>query len=323
MTAAYILNRVPSKSVPSTPYELWTGEKPNLDNLRPWGSTSFVHDTSHKYGKLGPRGKKCIFIQYSEHSKGYVLIGEQLDGRVTEIESRDVDFIENEYPSMGEVNKDLELYELMDQEGDTPCSLVENEEEISQSPKDNGSDLPPSGSTPLEKDSQEPQLRRSEHGKIPRRHFEIEGDVFMVAPQDDDEPRSYHKAIASPTSNEWMKAMNEEIESMRTNQVWDLVDLPPGRKAIGNKWVLKIKRKADGSIERYKARLVAKVYTQKEGVDYEETFSPVVRFASIRTILAIVTHLDLELFQMDVKTAFLNGELEEETFGFRIIPNGC
>jgi hypothetical protein len=136
----------------------------------------------------------------------------------------------------------------------------------------------------------------------------------MVTLQDDDEPRSYHEAISSPASNEGMKAMNEEIESMRTNQVWDLVDLPPGRKAIGNKWVLKVKHKEDGSIERYTARLVVKGYTQKEVVDYEETFSLVVRFASIHKILAIVAHLDLELFQMDVKTAFLNGELDEEIY---------
>ncbi|KAH9686018.1 hypothetical protein KPL70_014192 [Citrus sinensis] len=94
----------------------------------------------------------------------------------------------------------------------------------------------------------------------------------------------------------------------------DLVDLPPNRKAIGNKWVFQIKHKADGTIEIYKARLVMKGYTQQEGVDYEETFSPVVRFASIRLILAIVAHLDLELHQMDVKTAFLNGELEEEIY---------
>ena len=88
------------------------------------------------------------------------------------------------------------------------------------------------------------------------------------------EPRSYNEAMSSTTCNEWMIAMKNEMESMRTNQVWELVNLPSGRKSIGNKWVLKVKRKVDGSIDKYKAQLVAKGYTQREGVDYEETFSP-------------------------------------------------
>ena len=108
--------------------------------------------------------------------------------------------------------------------------------------------------------------------------------------------------------------MSYEISSMAKNQVWELVNLLPGRKTIGNKWVLKIKHKADGSIDKYKARLVVKGYTQREGIDYEETFSPVVRIASIHLILAIIASLDLELFQMNVKTAFLNGELDEEIY---------
>ena len=108
--------------------------------------------------------------------------------------------------------------------------------------------------------------------------------------------------------------MEEEIESMNDNQVWDFVDLPLGQKSIGNKWILKIKRKADESIERYKARLVAKGYTQEKRNNYENTFSPVVRITSIRLILTIVAHMDLELYQMDVKTTFLNGELDEEIY---------
>ena len=84
-----------------------------------------------------------------------------------------------------------------------------------------------------------------------------------------------------------MTAMKDEMESMRTNQVWELVNLPSGRKSIGNKWVLKVKRKVDGSIDKYKAQLVAKGYTQREDVDYEETFFPVVRFASIHLILSM------------------------------------
>ena len=141
MTAAYILNLVPSKSVSSTPYELWTDKKPDLNNLRPWGSTGYVYNTSHRYRKLGPRGKKCIFIRYSEHSKGYVLIGEQPDGSMTELESRDVDFIESEFPNIGEVEKNLTLYEMMDQEVGAPSRLVEDKEEIPETPKDSGSDL--------------------------------------------------------------------------------------------------------------------------------------------------------------------------------------
>ena len=108
--------------------------------------------------------------------------------------------------------------------------------------------------------------------------------------------------------------MEGELESMRKNQVWDSVNLSSNKKTIGNKWVLKIKWKEDGSIENYKARLVAKGYTQQEGIDYEETFSPVVRFASIRLILTVVAHMDLELNQMDVKTTFFNGQLNEEIY---------
>ena len=108
--------------------------------------------------------------------------------------------------------------------------------------------------------------------------------------------------------------MEEEIESMNDNQVWDFVDLPPRQKSIRNKWILKIKSKVDVSIEWYKARLVAKGYTHEEGIDYEDTFSPVVRITLVRFILAIVVHMDLELYQMDVKTTFLNGELDEEIY---------
>lgn len=93
----------------------------------------------------------------------------------------------------------------------------------------------------------------------------------MVAPHDDTEPKTVHEALSSPTCNEWIRDVNDEMESIRTNRIWDLVDFPLRRKMIGNKWVLKVKRRVNNSIDRYKAHLVAKGNTQQYGIDYEET----------------------------------------------------
>ena len=101
---------------------------------------------------------------------------------------------------------------------------------------------------------------------------------------------------------------------MDDNNVWEMTELQKDSKRVSCKWVFKTKRDSKGNVERYKARLVAKGYTQKDGIDYKETFSPVSRKDSLRIVMALVAHFDLELHQMDVKTAFLNGDLEEEVY---------
>ena len=267
----------------------------------PWGCAAYVHFTSHKYGKLGPRARKCIFLQYPKGSKGYVFLGENEDGTRTEIESRNANFLEKGFPGIGETSLDSEFFEVEDEPATTDQGL---------DPSLSGSGASAEAIVPPLDESQQP--RRSQRLRDLHQSNVVEEDPIMLAAQyfEDIEPLSCKQALSLPTAKLWEKAMQEEMESMRVNQVWDLVDLPAGRKAIGNKWVLKIKRNSDGSIERYKARLVAKGYTQKEGIDYDETFSPVVRFASLRAILAFVAKQDLELVQMDVKTAFLHGELE-------------
>ena len=108
--------------------------------------------------------------------------------------------------------------------------------------------------------------------------------------------------------------MDDEMNSMYMNGVWDLVELPHGCKLVGCKWVFKTKRDSRGKIERYKARLVVKGYSQKEAIDFKETFSPMSTKDSFRVIMAIVAHFDLELHQMDVKTTFLNGDLDEDVY---------
>jgi hypothetical protein len=128
------------------------------------------------------------------------------------------------------------------------------------------------------------------------------------------DPTSYEEAMGSPNSSKWLEAMEDEMRSMSSNDVWDLEEIPKGAKIVGYKWVYKTKNDSNGNIEKYKARLVAKGFTQREGVDYNETFSLVSCKDSFRIIMALVAHFDLELHQVDVKTAFLNGDLEEKVY---------
>ena len=108
--------------------------------------------------------------------------------------------------------------------------------------------------------------------------------------------------------------MKEELDTLSKNHTWDLVTLPPGKSVVGCKWIYKIKTRSDGSIERYKAHLVVKGFTQEHGIDYEETFAPVARISSVRTLLAVAVASKWDIFQMDVKNAFLNGDLSEEVY---------
>ncbi|GAB2268162.1 hypothetical protein Dimus_038698 [Dionaea muscipula] len=140
-------------------------------------------------------------------------------------------------------------------------------------------------------------------------HLEAEADLDVET-----DPISYRQALNSIHHEKCQQAMEEELASMHKNNVWTLEDRSEGQKPIGCKWVFKTKRDAKGNIERYKARLVAKGYNQKEGVDYNETFSPVSTKDSLRIFMALVAHFNLELHQMDVKTAFLNGDLHEEIY---------
>ena len=108
--------------------------------------------------------------------------------------------------------------------------------------------------------------------------------------------------------------MKEEFDALSKNHTWDLVTLPPGKSVVSCKWIYKIKTRSDRSIERYKARLVAKSFTQEYEIDYEETFALVARISSVRALLTVAAASKWDIFQMDVKNAFLNGDLSEEVY---------
>ena len=127
----------------------------------------------------------------------------------------------------------------------------------------------------------------------------------------DQEPTSYEEVAHK---KEWVEAMTEEYMSIMKNDVWDIVTKPKNTSVVSSKWIYKIKHAVDGSIEKYKARFLARGFYQKEGIDYEETFSPVARYTSMRTIMAVASMMQWNLHQMDVKTTFLNGLIEEEVY---------
>ncbi|KAJ9541534.1 hypothetical protein OSB04_028040 [Centaurea solstitialis] len=128
------------------------------------------------------------------------------------------------------------------------------------------------------------------------------------------EPTSYGEAVSASESEQWQEAMKAELQSMYDNQVWELTDLPQHCRAVGRKWVFKKKTDMDGNVHTFKARLVAKGFTQTHGIDYDETFSPVAMLKSIRILMAISAYFNYQIWQIDVKTAFLNGKLIEDVY---------
>jgi hypothetical protein len=126
-----------------------------------------------------------------------------------------------------------------------------------------------------------------------------------------EEPSSVEEALATPA---WKKAMEEEMSCIMDNKTWTLSSLPARQRAIGLKWVFKIKKDPDGNIVKYKARLVVKGYAQRQGVDFDEVFAPVARMETVRILLALAAHGGWEVHHMDVKSAFLNGDLAEEVY---------
>jgi hypothetical protein len=133
------------------------------------------------------------------------------------------------------------------------------------------------------------------------------------------EPKTYVEAIASPNALKWLAACEEEMRTWKDMDVYDIVPLPKGHKVVGSKWVFHVKQGPDGSIQKYKARIVAQGFTQVEGIDFDQTFAPVAKFSSLRTIFSLAAQHNLKIHQMDVKVAYLNAELKEEIY-MRALP---
>ncbi|KAJ9537718.1 hypothetical protein OSB04_030451 [Centaurea solstitialis] len=293
-TAAHILNRAPTKSVEKTPYELWKGKKPNISFLKIWGCEVYVKRPTSE--KLKPKSDKCFFVGYPKTTVGYYFYNPE-ENKV--FVARNGKFLEEKFLSLENTRKDVDL-QIVDEESTTP--VVE--------PEIQHNNVEPQ-SEPVEEVQTQDLRRSSRVRQEPDRYL-----GFLVSQDSGDlnEPTSYGEAVSGSESEQWQEAMKAEMQSMYDNQVWELTDLPQHCKAVGRKWVFKKKTDMDGNVHTFKARLVAKGFTQTHGIDYDETFSPVAMLKSIRILMAISAYFNYEIWQMDVKTAFLNGKLTEDVY---------
>ncbi|KAL2922302.1 Retrovirus-related Pol polyprotein from transposon TNT 1-94 [Bienertia sinuspersici] len=351
LAAVHITNRLPTSVLGDrSPYEVLFKQTPSYNHLKVFGCLALASNPSRKKDKFKCRGVPCVFLGYPQHQKGYKLLNLITN---TMFVSRNVRFHENVFPyklfrkgdglrpdddSSKRVSETCWSGEsiLESNEGDHVTQIEPVEDELAVNndtdPNDIGDDQQPETETLTE----ERNIRRSarEHKKPQWHENYVMGhksevmsptkilsvaqtqvscyfSSLMSKMKNLKEPTSFKEAVKE---KRWVDAMNEELEALEKNQTWTITHLPSGKTPIGCKWLYKVKYRPDGEIERYKSRLVILGNRQKPGIDYEETFAPVAKLTTVRSLLAIASIQGWSMHQMDVKNAFLHGELQETVF---------
>jgi hypothetical protein len=360
--ATYIRNRSPTRALKGkTPYEAWTGKKPDVSHFREFGCDVWVLDENKNRSKLAPKSKKMVFVGFMEGSKAVRYWDK---GKRNIKVSRNVSFNENEEPGevtiveMPGLEAEGEIEELA-----TSQTTSDQPEKMHITPKTSNEPIraepvPPNElettrnlrnktkvdyrrlndpslhqpsvrskapSTPIPSPDVSRPTEASKAKTTPREkaNLAIESlkgivleEEFAFSANEEGLPKNYEEAITGDEGEQWKAAMDEEIGTLGKMGTWKMEELPPDRKAIGCKWVFAKKRDENGRVIKFKARLVAQGFSQKPGTDYNNdgTFAPVMRFETLRTLLAYAAVHNLKLRQFDVKSAYLHGTLNEIIF---------
>ncbi|GJY59192.1 ribonuclease H-like domain, reverse transcriptase, RNA-dependent DNA polymerase [Tanacetum coccineum] len=352
--AIHILNSVPTKALEDiTPYEAIKQRKPNLENLRIFGCIAYAKVPSQHLTKLDDRSIKMVYLGNEQGSKAYRLFDPTTqrvcvsrDVKFKENETWDwKDYIgehTNDEPEW--TNFNIGDPEVTNEHPDQETQPNEDDNEFPDNNDDDDyasptRDSPSHSQTPHTPSTRSSEVNsqvtpntstqsyyQSDHDSIqiidspshfdhtPLRGFRTLKDLYENTEElllVEDEPKNYKEASSD---QKWIEAMKVELDSINRNNTWELTTLPKGHKAIGLKWVFKTKKDANGNIIKHKARLVAKGYIQQHGIDFEEVFAPVARMETIRLLLAIAANNKWEVHHLDVKSAFLHGDLKEEVY---------
>ena len=316
----YLLNRSPTSAVKNkTPEECWSGDKPTIEHIRVFGCIGNVHVPAARRLKLDARSQMHILIGYSEESKGYKMFN-PLTKEVTI--SRDVVFDESEPWDWGKTKEDVkndvldwgEAYEeICDQDEESEVETNSNRDEAELN-EENAGDVENTSNDEAVSPTRERRERRvpsylKDYTSGEGLSYDEVQNFAMFSSTND--PLFYQQAVKSKN---WREAMDLEIEAINKNKTWKLVNAPSGAKVIGVKWVYRTKLNKNGKIDKCKASLVAKGYAQEKGIDYNEVYAPVARWDTIRLIISLAARNGWKLYQLDIKSAFLHGELTEEVY---------
>ena len=333
-TAVYLRNRCPSKATGNTtPMELWNGRKPDVTELRTFGS----HVTALKKGpgitKWDAKGENLIFVGYSTESKAYRLWRK---GTIQVIKSYDVRFIEDPRFITQESSDGVELpleSTIIEENGSKESVVDDNNiDEMDNRSSDNDADFQTASedekineernereetsqnktdenSSDLKRGPGRPKIIRTGQRGRPRKEYQV-ANVAEI----EEDPTTIEKAISSVHKEKWIEAMQNEYNSLMECKTWELTNLPPGKKTISCKWVFHTKKNQDGEVERHKARLVTRGCEQRYGIDFDEVYAPVARMEIIRTLFALSVEEELHIHQMDVVTAYVQGDLSSEIY---------
>jgi hypothetical protein len=324
-TAVHILNKAHLRPhSDKTPYELWFGRPASIKHFKVFGSTCYIKNNDENIGKYDDRADEGIFLGYATNSKGYRCYNKRLHKLVDCIDVK--------------VDEELPVRNISSDKSRTEDTVEDEDEQVQGSEREEAEsdeDVNIQTDTSQQKEAKSPlRIIRKNHpenqiigdineGVQTRRKLIKDTEQSHVAFLSMIEPTNFEEARKE---EDWIRAMNEELDQIEKNNTWELVPRPENKNVIGSKWVFKNKMNEKGQVVRNKARLVCKGYAQVEGQDFDETFAPVARLEAIRMFLAYSCHKNFKVYQMDVKSAFLNGDLEEEVYmeqpeGFSLTDN--
>lgn len=338
----YILNRIPPASCPtSTRYEMFHGTRPRIDHVRTFGCPVYARSYDERTQKWDERAWKGVFVGFSPDTLSTSPLTWKIWNPSTHqyINTSSVVFDESLPGKEGKTEFDHAaeaegLTRLFADESypDTNIGEDDIEHELDSVPVVVDSTV--RRSSRLKRPLEEPQPRRSLRLRETAKFIEIDDDSELsrddvsalsarcLSAFDRILPRNYEEATTGPDASEWVPATDKELSSIIKADCLEIVEKPDGARILPYKWVYKIKETMTGAIERYKVRLTVGGHRQIYGINYEETFAPVVRFTTVRILMAVAAARGLHLHQMDVDTAFLYGALPQEDTVYMKIPEG-